>query len=176
MPQYCLPHVRGHRTIAGRGIARDPGILAVIYRDVSGAPAAPLRRKRGTPPLRRSGSLAGSGISRHERDPGLWELADTVLRRTSLSVSQTPIAPQGKGVHTGEDTTYLNRHRKTRVQKFLELMDAVLPWQQFVSEIAPYYPKGERGHRPKPLETMLRVNSCSSGMATRTPAWRMPSR
>ena len=56
-----------------------------------------------------------------------------------------------------EDTTNLNRPRKTRMQKFLERMDAVLPWKKFVSEIAPYYPKGERGRRPIPLETMLRV-------------------
>ncbi len=56
-----------------------------------------------------------------------------------------------------EDTSYLNRPRKTRMQKFLERMDAVLPWKKFVSEIAPYYPKGERGRRPIPLETMLRV-------------------
>ena len=43
------------------------------------------------------------------------------------------------------------------MQKFLERRDAVLPWKKFVSEIAPYYPKGERGRPPIPLETMLRV-------------------
>ena len=56
-----------------------------------------------------------------------------------------------------EDTTYQNRHRKTRMQKFLERMNTVPPWKKLVSEIAPYYPKGERGRPPIPLETMLRV-------------------
>ncbi len=47
-----------------------------------------------------------------------------------------------------EDTTYLNRPRKTRMQKFLERMDAVLPWNKVVSEIAPAIPKQKGAARP----------------------------
>ena len=57
-----------------------------------------------------------------------------------------------------EDATYLNRSRKTRKQKFLEEMDKAMPWKRMVAVIEPHYPKGERGRRPFPLETMLRIH------------------
>ena len=31
-------------------------------------------------------------------------------------------------------------------------------WQKMVAVIVPHYPKGERGRRPFPLETMLRIH------------------
>ena len=57
-----------------------------------------------------------------------------------------------------EDATYLNRTRKTRKQKFLEEMDKAMPWQIVLAIVEPHYPKGERGRRPFPLETMLRIH------------------
>ena len=57
-----------------------------------------------------------------------------------------------------EGITNLSRNRKTRKQKFLEEMDKAVPWVKMVAVIKPYCPKGERGRRPFPLETMLRIH------------------
>ncbi len=43
-----------------------------------------------------------------------------------------------------EDVTCQSRRRKTRNQRFLEQMDAVLPWKVFLSELEPFYPKGAK--------------------------------
>ena len=49
--------------------------------------------------------------------------------------------------------------KRTRREKFLAEMEAVVPWTRLLALIEPYYPKvGPRGGRPPmPLETMLRV-------------------
>lgn len=49
--------------------------------------------------------------------------------------------------------------KRTRREKFLAEMEAVVPWTRLLALIEPYYPKvGPRGGRlPMPLETMLRV-------------------
>ena len=59
---------------------------------------------------------------------------------------------------TFEDATYMNLSRQTRKQRFLEEMDKAVPWQKMMAVIKPYYPKEERGRRPFPSETMLRVH------------------
>jgi IS5 family transposase len=48
--------------------------------------------------------------------------------------------------------------KKTRKQVFLEQMDAVVPWNDLVQRIAPYYPEGRKGRPPFCLHTMLRVH------------------
>ena len=40
---------------------------------------------------------------------------------------------------------------KTRREKFLELMDKLIPWKQLEEKIAKYYPKSGKGRRPYPL-------------------------
>lgn len=55
------------------------------------------------------------------------------------------------------DIEYNNKKRKTRREMFLEQMEAVIPWQQWVKLIEPYYPKGEHGRPPKGIEVMLRM-------------------
>lgn len=55
------------------------------------------------------------------------------------------------------DLEYTNRRHKTKREAFLEKMDATLPWKEWVSIVAPYYPKGERGRRPQEIERMLRM-------------------
>ena len=56
-----------------------------------------------------------------------------------------------------EDVTYQSRTGKTRTQRFLEQMDAVLPWKVFLLELEPFYPKGAKGRPPVGLEAMLRI-------------------
>lgn len=56
-----------------------------------------------------------------------------------------------------EDVTYENRRKKTRKQRLLEEMDEILPWEVFLSTMAPFYPKGTKGRPPVGLETMLRI-------------------
>lgn len=48
--------------------------------------------------------------------------------------------------------------KKTRREQFLEDMDKVVPWQELVEVIEPYYPKaGGRGRPPVGIERMLRI-------------------
>ena len=46
---------------------------------------------------------------------------------------------------------------RTNKKEFLEKMDQIIPWGEFVELIQPYYYKGERGNKPYPLELMLRI-------------------
>ena len=48
--------------------------------------------------------------------------------------------------------------RQTRKQVFLEQMEQVVPWQELVQLIAPYYPQGRNGRPPFALQTMLRLH------------------
>lgn len=53
---------------------------------------------------------------------------------------------------------YEHKKKKTKRERFLEEMDAVIPWQEFVQVIEPYYPKPEgAGRRPIGLEVKLRI-------------------
>ena len=47
---------------------------------------------------------------------------------------------------------------RTRRERFLEEMDAVIPWKRLVGLIEPHYPKAGNGRPPQPLETMLRIH------------------
>ena len=58
---------------------------------------------------------------------------------------------------TFSDYEYSNRKRKTKREEFLEIMDEIIPWDEWVSIIAPYYPTGRRGRPPKGIEKMLRM-------------------
>ena len=55
------------------------------------------------------------------------------------------------------------RHRiqlpqeKTKREEFLEIMDEIIPWDEWVGVIEPYYPKGKRGRPPMGIEKMLRM-------------------
>lgn len=55
---------------------------------------------------------------------------------------------------------YGNRRRVSRRERFLEQMDATIPWASWVAVIEPFYycsGPGKKGRKPKPLETMLRM-------------------
>ena len=55
------------------------------------------------------------------------------------------------------DIEYSGRKKKTRGEEFLEIMDEIIPWDEWVSVIEPYYPKGKRGRPPMGIEKMLRM-------------------
>ena len=56
------------------------------------------------------------------------------------------------------EAEYNLKKRKTRREKFLEQMDALLPWKRLEKRIRPYYPKAGNGRQPYPLTVMLRVH------------------
>ena len=55
------------------------------------------------------------------------------------------------------DYEYSQRKKKTRREEFLEIMDEIIPWDEWVSLIVPYYPSGKRGRPPIEIEIMLRM-------------------
>ena len=55
------------------------------------------------------------------------------------------------------DCEYSNRRRKTKRDNFLETMNQVIPWAEWVSLILPYYPSGKRGRPTIGIEVMLRM-------------------
>ena len=59
---------------------------------------------------------------------------------------------------TFSDLEYENKKRKTRREKFLERMDALIPWERLEKKIRRHYPKPGRGRRPYPLSVMLRIH------------------
>lgn len=58
---------------------------------------------------------------------------------------------------TFTDIEYSGRKKKTRREEFLEIMDEMIPWDEWVGVIEPYYPKGKRGRPPMGIEKMLRM-------------------
>lgn len=46
---------------------------------------------------------------------------------------------------TFTDIEYSYRKRKTKREEFLEIMDEIFPWEEWVGVIEPYYPKGKKG-------------------------------
>lgn len=59
---------------------------------------------------------------------------------------------------TFSEAEYAIKKRKTRREKFLERVDALIPWQKFEHQLVKKYKKGERGRKPYPLRVMLRVH------------------
>jgi IS5 family transposase len=55
------------------------------------------------------------------------------------------------------DIEYANRKRTTRREEFLGIMEDVIPWDERVSLVEPYYPSGKRGRPTRGVETMLRM-------------------
>ena len=58
---------------------------------------------------------------------------------------------------TFTDIEYSFRKKKTKRGEFLEIMDEIIPWDEWVGVIKPYYPKGKRGRPPMGIEKMLRM-------------------
>lgn len=58
---------------------------------------------------------------------------------------------------TFTDIEYGFRKKKTKREEFLEIMDEIIPWDEWIGVIEPYYPKGRRGRPPMGIEKMLRM-------------------
>jgi IS5 family transposase len=56
------------------------------------------------------------------------------------------------------DMEYSRRKRTTKREEFLNIMNEIIPWDEWVKIVEPYYPvAGKRGCQPKAIETMLRM-------------------
>ena len=58
---------------------------------------------------------------------------------------------------TFTDAEYNLRKKKTRREEFLDTMDQMIPWRDWILMIQPHYPSGKRGRPPRGIETMLRM-------------------
>ena len=58
---------------------------------------------------------------------------------------------------TFSDYAYSLRKRKTKREKFLDIMNEIIPWEEWVEFVRPYYPNGKRGRPTKGIEKMLRM-------------------
>lgn len=58
---------------------------------------------------------------------------------------------------TMADIEYSNRKKKTKREEFLDAMEEIIPWSQWVELIRPYYFNNTRGRKPIGIETMLRM-------------------
>lgn len=55
------------------------------------------------------------------------------------------------------DLEYAGRKRRTKRDEFLEAMNEIIVWEEWVAIIAPYYFAGRRGRPPRGIEIMLRM-------------------
>lgn len=62
-----------------------------------------------------------------------------------------------KKQQTFTDLEYSFRRKKTKREEFLEIMDEIIPWDEWIDVIVPYYPVGKRGRPPMGIERMLRM-------------------
>ena len=46
---------------------------------------------------------------------------------------------------------------RTKKKEFLEEIERIIPWDEWLAIIQPYYYKGERGNQPYNLERMFRI-------------------
>ena len=49
---------------------------------------------------------------------------------------------------TLSDMEYGCRKKKTKREEFLEIMEEIIPWEEWVAIIRPYYPTGKCGRPP----------------------------
>lgn len=59
------------------------------------------------------------------------------------------------------DIEYSFRKKKTKREEFLEIMDEIIPGEEWVDKINPYYPEGKRGRPPMGIEKTLRMYPAS---------------
>ena len=58
---------------------------------------------------------------------------------------------------TFTDIEYSGRKRKTKREEFLQVMNEIIPWEEWIALIRPFYPSGKRGRPPVGVEKMLRM-------------------
>lgn len=55
------------------------------------------------------------------------------------------------------DMEYANRKRETKREEFLEIINEVIPWDEWTAIILQHYPNGKRGRPTRGAGTMLRM-------------------
>ena len=55
------------------------------------------------------------------------------------------------------DIEYSMRKKITKREEFLNIMEEIIPWDEWVEYIRPYYPSSKRGRPAKGIEKMLRM-------------------
>ena len=55
------------------------------------------------------------------------------------------------------DIEYSMRKKITKREEFLNIMEEIIPWDEWVEYIRPYYPSSQRGRPAKGIEKMLRM-------------------
>jgi IS5 family transposase len=68
------------------------------------------------------------------------------------------------------DAEYANKKKRTRRELFLADMEKVVPWKELVKLLEPFYCSADRGRRPYPLQTMLRVHLMQNWFGLSDPA------
>ncbi len=63
----------------------------------------------------------------------------------------------GYEARTFTDIEYSFRKKKTKREKFLEIMDEIIPWDEWVDVIEPYYPNGKLDRPTMGIEKILRM-------------------
>lgn len=58
---------------------------------------------------------------------------------------------------TFSDYEYSCRKKKTKREEFLDVMEDIIPWDEWVEFVRSYYPSGNRGRPTKGIEKMLRM-------------------
>lgn len=58
---------------------------------------------------------------------------------------------------TFSDIEYSNRKKKTKKEEFLDSMNEIIPWDDWITLIKTHYPSGKRGRPPRGIEIMLRM-------------------
>ena len=58
---------------------------------------------------------------------------------------------------TFSDVEYGGRAKVTKREEFLDIMNEIIPWEEWVALIQPNYFEGKRGRPPKGIEKMLRM-------------------
>ena len=81
------------------------------------------------------------------------------------------------------DMEYSFRKRTTKRDEFLGIMEEIIPWDEWVEYIRPYYPDGKRGRPVRGIEKMLRMYllqiwlpSSSTEMMTDMPLILIPNK
>jgi len=62
-----------------------------------------------------------------------------------------------KGQMSLSDYEYRNQ-KKIKRDEFLEIMEEIIPWDEWVGVILPFYYKVQCGRPPKGIELMLRID------------------
>ncbi len=76
---------------------------------------------------------------------------------------------------TFTDIEYSYRKKKTKREEFLEIMEEIIPWDEWVGVIEPYYPKESAVVRPWGSKRCCGCTCFKSGSICLTQRPKMPS-